>query len=276
MKVNMPIGIDNFKKAKEEYYLVDKTRFICQLIDKHAAVTLFTRPRRFGKTLTMSMVEYFFSIDKKDESKTLFQDMDVAKAGTSYMEQRGKYPVVFMTLKDCAELTWEDTYEQLKLFIRKEYKKHPYLLTSNLFSEDEIAAMKRIIMGTASDAEYKCSLGDLSAYLYRYFGTKAIILIDEYDAPIQSAYAHGFYDEAISFFRRWLSIALKGNDSLHFAILTGVLRIAKESVFCGLNNLEVFSVLSTGYGDTFGFTAEEIKHMAQTLGYADKIDEIRY
>ena len=174
MNKPMPIGIDDFKKVRENYYLVDKTDIIRRLIDTHAEITLFTRPRRFGKTLTMSMLDYFFSIDKKAYSESLFKDLDISKSGTDYMKERGKYPVIFMTLKDCAELNWSDTYEQFKIFI------------------------------------------------------------DEYDAPLQAAYSHGFYEEAIAFFRRWLSIALKGNGNLHFAVLTGVQRIAKESIFSGL------------------------------------------
>lgn len=275
MRKPMPIGIDDFKKVRENYYLVDKTDIIRKLIDTHAEVTLFTRPRRFGKTLTMSMLDYFFSIDKKAYSEALFKDMNISKAGTPYMKEWGKYPVIFMTLKDCAELNWADTYEQFKIFIKKEFQKHSYLIDGDILRPEEKASVQRILDGTASVAEYKCSLGDLSAYLHRYFKEKTIILLDEHDAPLQAAYSHGFYEEAIAFFRRCLSIALKGNGNLHFAVLTGVQRIAKESIFSGLNNLDVYSVLSKQYDDAFGFTTEEVRQLASDLGYSEKAGELK-
>lgn len=275
MHTRMPIGIDNFKKAKEGYYVVDKTALIRELLDTHMEVSLFTRPRRFGKTLTMSMLEYFFSIDRATESEHLFKDSAIEKAGPTYMKEKNKYPVIFLTLKECAESSWDELFAQFKIMIQSECKKHLYLLTSPSLLPDEQLQFKRYCYGTATEIEYKHSLSFLSLYLYRHFQVKPIILVDEYDAPLQYAYTGRFYDKAISFFRRWFSAALKGNESLNFAVLTGVLRIAKESIFSGLNNLAVYSTLADRCSTSFGFTNEEVKQMAQDLGYSDKLDEIK-
>lgn len=275
MKWNMPIGVDNFKKVKEQYYFIDKTDFIRQFLDFHKDVTLFTRPRRFGKTLTMSMLDYFFSIDKKEDSKDLFKDTKISQAGPKYTAEQSKYPVIFLSLKDCADLTWNDMLEQFKGLIQREYQKHRYLLDSDALYPEEKEQVRRFIQGTGSRVEYQQSLWLLTMYLERYFCVKPIILIDEYDAPLQAAYSHGFYDEGIAFFRRFFSMVLKGNDSLRFAILTGVLRIAKESIFSGLNNLDVCSVLSTAYGDVFGFTEAEVQLLLGDTGYSGKMDEVK-
>lgn len=275
MNTKMPVGIDDFKTAREEYYLVDKTDFIRRLIDDHSSVMLFTRPRRFGKTLNMSMLDYFFSVEKKEHTQHLFQGMDIEKAGARYMEEQGKYPVIFMTLKDCAELTWEDTYEQFQIFMRREFQKHYYLLDGDTLRPEEKQAFRQVLEGNASEGIYKCSLGDLTAYLHRYYGIKPIVLLDEYDAPLQAAYTQDFYEQAIAFMRRWLSIALKGNIHLNFAVLTGVQRIAKESIFSGLNNLDVYSVLNDTYSNAFGFTVNEVKEMAQQIGCKEKLNEIK-
>lgn len=275
MKRNMPVGVSDFKEATERYYLVDKTSFIQQFIDKHQKVTLFTRPRRFGKTLTLSMLDYFFSIDKKEDSKHIFDGLDIAKAGEAYMQYQGKYPVIFLTLKNVQSDSWDDLYGLFTFFVQQEYLNHDYILQSDVLSTMEKGYYERIAAGTAKPFEYKVSLLQLSKYLERYFEQKPIILIDEYDVPLQSAYEHGFYDRAIDFFRGWFNATLKDNSSLNFAVLTGVLRIAKESIFSGLNNLDVYSVLANDYGDVFGFTAEDIQKITTDYDCKDKISEIK-
>ena len=265
MNTRMPLGVDDFKEARTAYYLVDKTEMIAQLLDDHAKVTLFTRPRRFGKTLAMSMLEYFFSIEKKEETAHLFDGMAIDRAGARYMAERGRYPVIFLTLKGVQDMSWEGMYQSFLLFIRMEYQKHRKLLESVSWPAEDQEYIDRIIEGSASPQEYGISLLRLCGFLYRACGVPPIILLDEYDAPIQCAYDHGFYDKAISYFRTFYNNTLKSNPYLSFAVLTGVLRIAKESIFSGLNNLSVCSVLSHAYQDAFGFTEEDVNKLARDL-----------
>ena len=271
----MPIGTDDFAKVRESYYFVDKTKIIRQLIDDHNEVTLFTRPRRFGKTLTMSMIDYFFSIHKKEVSLSLFRGLSIENAGFTYMQHRGTYPVIFLTLKECAEDSWENMYEQFMVTIQIEFQKHRYLLDSPLIHAEEKLQIQQFLTCTATPIEYKRSLWYLSSYLQRYFNRKPIILIDEYDAPLQYAYSHVFYEKASNFFKRFFSAALKGNEYLEFAVLTGVLRIAKESIFSGLNNLAVYSTLSAEYSDAFGYTPNEVIQITKDFGYENKLNEIK-
>ena len=265
MNDRMPVGIDDFQKVREGYYFVDKTDFIKDLIDSHGEVTLLTRPRRFGKTLTMSMLDWFFSAEKEEESRELFQGLHIASAGAEYMNHRGQYPVIFLTLKGVQNDAWKSLYDSFCLLMQSEYERHDYLLDSGLLKTSERAYYRRILDLTGSEADYQVSLLYLSHYLRRKHDRPTIILIDEYDAPIQCAYNHGFYDKAISYFRIWFNNALKSNTSLSFAVLTGVLRIVKESIFSGLNNLKVCSVLTRMYADVMGFTSDEIRKMAQDL-----------
>ena len=275
MRIQMPIGISDYKEAKEGYYVIDKTDFIRKLLDNHKKVTLFTRPRRFGKTLTMSMLDYFFSIDKKEESKNLFSGLAIERAGTAYMAQRGTYPVIFLTLKGVLSDTWEEEYGLFTFFIQQEYMKHGYLWQSETLNPLEKAYYERIASGTAKPFEYQVSLLQLTKFLARHFKKQPIVLIDEYDVPLQGAYQYGFYDKAITFFRGWYANTLKDNSALHFAVLTGVLRIAKESIFSGLNNLDVYSVLANEYSDVFGFTTAEVAQIAADLQVEDKVQELK-
>ena len=275
MNKAMPIGADDFKEVREKYYFVDKTDFIRQLIDEHSKVTLITRPRRFGKTLTMSMLEYFFSMDREKDSQTLFQGLAIERAGRDYMKHQNKYPVIFMTLKGVQNNTWISTYKSFRLFVQKEFQKHDYVLQGDRLKPSEKEFYQRIMNLMADEEEYQVSLLNLSAYLYRYFGVKPIILIDEYDAPIQCAYEYGFYDTAISYFKGWFNNTLKSNENLNFAVLTGVLRIAKESIFSGLNNLDVCSVLRDKYSDVFGFTAEEVAKLAEDVEKPGILPELK-
>ena len=226
MNIKMPVGISDFKTARERYYLVDKTPFIRELIENHKAVNLFTRPRRFGKTLTMSMLDYFFSIDKKEEGARLFTGLTIEKAGPLYMKHQGTYPVIFLTLKDFSDSSWKGMYDSIGIVLQDLYGHFTYLLDSPNLLPEEKAEFQRIFSRQATLADYQMSLKRLSYFLYKHYGVQAIILIDEYDGPLQNAYTEGFYDDAILFWRGWFNAALKDNRALQFAVLTGVLRIA--------------------------------------------------
>ena len=276
MPKRMPIGIEDFSEViRNGYYFVDKTDFIRQLIDQHSKVMLFTRPRRFGKTLTLSMLDYFFSVSKTASGKELFHGLSIEKSGAEYMCHRGRYPVIFLSLKSVQNNTWHTLYGAFQLLIQREFQKHRYLLTSSVLNEEDKALCQRFISLSASAEEYQISLLNLSEYLYRYFKTKPIVLIDEYDAPIQCAYEHNFYEQTISYFRVWFNNTLKTNEFLNFAVLTGVLRIAKESIFSGLNNLSVYSVLSRRYSSVFGFTTAEVQKMLHDLNLCHKFSELQ-
>lgn len=275
MNRQMPVGISDFKTVREKYYFVDKTAFIQRLIETHKGVTLFTRPRRFGKTLTMSMLDYFFSIDKKEKTKHLFNGLAIDKAGAVYMAERGKYPVIFLSLKDFNNPTWDSMYRSIRLVIQKLYISFAYLLDSKQLLPVEKEYFQQIMTLKAEPEEYQRSLKGLAMLLYHHYNIPPIILVDEYDAPLQNAYDQGFYKQAVLFWQGWFKTALKDNETLSFAVLTGVLRIAQESIFSGLNNLEVCSVLSNTYSDVFGFTEAEINQMATELQAPQAIPELK-
>lgn len=275
MNVRMPIGVDDFKELRENYYFIDKTDFIRQLIDDHSKVTLITRPRRFGKTVTMSMLEYFFSIDKKEESKDLFHGLAVEKAGLSYMKHRGIYPVIFISLKDGQSPSWEQMLNFFSLFLRRLYLQYAYLMKADTLDECMKEDYHRIVNRQADQTEMAFALTRLMEMMQAYYGQPVILLLDEYDAPIQYAWDQGYYDQCIGFMRQFLSSALKTNRALDFAVLTGVLRVAKESIFSGLNNLSVCSVLSRKYSNILGFTLAETVAMAEDLGVEKKLPELR-
>lgn len=275
MNVRMPIGVDDFKELRENYYFIDKTDFIRQLIDDHSKVTFITRPRRFGKTVTMSMLEYFFSIDKKEESKDLFHGLAVEKAGLSYMKHRGIYPVIFISLKDGQSPSWEQMLNFFSLFLRRLYLQYAYLMKADTLDECMKEDYHRIVNRQADQTEMAFALTRLMEMMQAYYGQPVILLLDEYDAPIQYAWDQGYYDQCIGFMRQFLSSALKTNRALDFAVLTGVLRVAKESIFSGLNNLSVCSVLSRKYSNILGFTPAETVAMAEDLGVEKKLPELR-
>lgn len=275
MNVRMPIGVDDFKELRENYYFIDKTDFIRQLIDDHSKVTFITRPRRFGKTLTMSMLEYFFSIDKKEESKDLFHGLAIEAAGSSYMKHRGIYPVIFISLKDGQSPSWEQMLNFFSLFLRRLYLQYAYLMKADTLDECMKEDYHRIVNRQADQTEMAFALTRLMEMMQAYYGQPVILLLDEYDAPIQYAWDQGYYDQCIGFMRQFLSSALKTNRALNFAVLTGVLRVAKESIFSGLNNLSVCSVLTRKYSNILGFTPAETAVMAEDLGVEKKLPELR-
>ena len=272
----MPLGVENFRDLVENgYAYVDKTYFIKELLDNGIPVTLLTRPRRFGKTLTLSMVKEFFDVKNRD--KNVFHGLKIDEAGEEYMQHRGKYPVVSISMKMAAAGGWQETYSIVRLLVSRVYSEYKYLAESTVLDEDEKAYYWRVKRG-GEDCRYDDLLGSLSTItkmLYKHHGVKPILLIDEYDAPIQYAWEKGFYDEMISFMRQFYSDVLKTNEALNFALLTGVLRVAKESIFSGLNNLMVCSVLSEDYNDAIGFTYDEVAKLAENVGKSDKLPEIK-
>lgn len=272
----LPIGVDDFKNAVENYYYIDKSLFIKELLDTHSAVTLITRPRRFGKTMNMSMLDYFFSIEQKDTS-SLFKNLAITQVDNGkYVTERNQYPVIFLTLKDVQNDTWDMMLESFKLLISAEYQKHIYLLKTNCLETYEKDFFHRIVNRTANAAEYQVSLAYLMMYLARYYHKEPIVLIDEYDAPLQYAHQFHFYPSAISYFRTFYNKSLKGNKYLKFAVLTEVLRIAKESIFSGLNNLEVDTVISDKYSDVFGFTLDEVTQICKAYERLDALDSLKF
>mgnify|MGYP002658357726 FL=1 len=266
MKWQMPIGVDNFFDIRSKhYYFVDKTDFIRQLIDGHSAVTLITRPRRFGKTLTLSMLEYFFSIEKEAQSRHLFDGLAIEGAGPAYMAHRGQYPVLFLSLKDLKDLTWPQMLQSLSSWISYWFIDHEYLAESPAVNPDLRRRFLALKQQGAGQNEMQLALALLVKMMHQHFGKPVILLIDEYDAPIQQAWEHGFYTECIAFMKQFLGSVLKGNRDLDFAVLTGVLRVAKESIFSDLNNLDVCSVMDVAYRNVIGFTPQEVAQMAEDL-----------
>jgi len=260
-KTALPIGIDDFKKIiTENYYYVDKTLFIKELIDYKGDVNLFTRPRRFGKTLNLSMLQYFFE-KTVQENHYLFQNLAIMKEGERYLSEMGKYPVIKITLKSAKALIWADSLNNIKEELRREYRRHDYLLSGEKLPEYMKKSFYAIVDGSASDAEYSMSLVMLSECLYRYHGNKVIILIDEYDVPLENSYFMGFYKEMANFIRTLFEGALKSNSNLYFSVITGCLRITKESIFTGLNNLNMISILDYQYSEHFGFTEKEADNL---------------
>ena len=270
-KKAIPIGIENFEDIiKDNYYYVDKSMLIEDILVNRAAVTLFTRPRRFGKTLNMSMIKYFFDVRNKDENRKLFEGLKIF--GSEYMKEQGKYPVIFVSLKDLRGDTWEDTFENLKSFISDLYAEFEDM-REIMNKRDKIKFDK--IFYEEEKGDYETSLKLLSNYIYKYYGKKVIILIDEYDAPIINAFDKGYYNEAINFFQVFYSSALKTNDSLKYGILTGITRIIKEEIFSGLNNLKVDTILNKKYSEYFGLLESEVIKMLDYFEMKYKIEEVK-
>ena len=271
----MPIGVDDFKRVREQYYYVDKTEFIKTLIDGHSQVTLITRPRRFGKTLAMSMLYYFFNLQGASENHALFEGCYIEAAGDKYMQVQGSKPVIFLTLKDIKEPDFANMLTSLGTTMMEIYYQFRFLLEGNTLIQREKDTFASILNCQASRIDLQFSLKSLTRYLARYYQKPVLLLMDEYDAPIQAAWDNGYYDEAIGFMRNFLSSVLKTNPDLDFAVITGVLRIARESIFSSLNNLETASVLSNTFSSTMGFTYEEIDKMAADFHCQDKLSELK-
>ncbi len=267
----LPIGVSDFRVACDQYYYIDKTLLIKDFIDERPIVSLFTRPRRFGKTLTMDMLRTFFELSDEDTSR-YFTDKKIWSCGEAYRSYQGKYPVIFLTFKDVKCETWDETYDLMAKLIRQEFKRHSELATSDAITNQDY--YQKIVSEQATENDYMLSLMYLSQMLDEFHGIAPIIIIDEYDTPIQQGHACGFYDKIILFMRNLFSGGLKDNKHLSYGFLTGILRVAKESIFSGLNNLCVNSILDNKYSQYFGFTSEEIKEMAAYYGAPEKYEEI--
>ena len=269
----LPIGISDYRLASTEYYYVDKTMMIKEFLDERPMVSLFTRPRRFGKTLNMDMLRTFFEKTDADTS-VYFKNKNIWACGEKYRSHQGKYPVIFLSFKDIKCDTWEETFDAIKDLFSKEASRHSELKSADVFNEYEESYIEKILSGTATPVELSGALANLSMMLHKYHGVAPIIIIDEYDTPIQQGHIKGFYDEIIGFMRNLFSGGLKDNKHLTYGFLTGILRVAKESIFSGLNNLAINSILDTKYSEYFGFTADEVKEIARYYHAEDKYDEI--
>ena len=271
-KKAVPVGIEDFKELIQEgYYYIDKTLLIDEMLMNKSKVTLFTRPRRFGKTLNMSMIKYFFDVKDKEENKKLFENLKVSNS--EYMSEQGKYPVIFISLKDLKEDTWEECLESIKDIMYKIFNEYNFLREKlNVVEKRQFDKIWEII---GNERNFKTSLLDLSNYLNKYYGEKVIILIDEYDAPIINAFDKGYYNEAINFFQTFYSSALKTNNSLKYGVLTGITRIIKEGIFSGLNNLKVDTILNKKYSEYFGLLESEVIEMLDYFGMKYKIEEVK-
>ncbi len=272
----MPVGIEDFRKLiQREYYFVDKTRFIRELMDVQTEVTLITRPRRFGKTLSLSMLRYFFGLENGEENRKLFRGLDIERAGEKYMREQGTRPVVFLTIKEVQAGKFSGMVAKLSEVLRQLYGQLEYLKDSESLSEQDRKYFMAVLDKAASGENLQFALSNLMKMLEKHHGKKPILLLDEYDAPILSAWENGYYKECIDFMRGFLGSAFKTNPSLHFAVLTGVTRVSKESIFSGLNNLDVCGVLSDSYADAFGFTQEEAARLMEECGVGDKLPELK-
>ena len=269
----LPVGIEDFEEMrKQDFYYVDKTGLIVDLLAGWGKVNLFTRPRRFGKTLNMSMLKCFFEIGT---DKSLFDGLRVSEEKELCEKYMGKYPVVFVSLKDVDGLTFEDAYDMLREIIRKECVRLQFLMDSDALTDAEKEPMKRLLGNRPERVDIKNSLALLCSLLEKHYGQKPILLIDEYDVPLDKAYYHGYYPQMIDLIRAMFQAALKTNSSLFFAVLTGCLRVSKESIFTGLNNLKVCSISDVKFDEFFGFTDEEVRAMLSAYGLESHYEETR-
>ena len=253
-KKPLPIGIDDFKTIiEEDYYYADKTEMIEKLLDDGAGVTLFTRPRRFGKTLNMSMLNYFFNLKKKEENRKLFENLYISKS--KYMNQQGEYPVIYLSFKDIKALNWEKCYFMTKRLITYLYNEFEFLREK--LNKKDLSDFDKVWLDE-KDADWENSLKNLLRYLYEYYNKKVVVLIDEYDTPIVSGYNNGYKKEVLDLYRSLYSTVLKSNTHLQFSVMTGILRIAKEGIFSGLNNLQVYNIFEEKFSEYYGLTEEEV------------------
>ncbi len=272
-KKKLPIGIENFEKLRlEDFYYIDKTGLIRELLNNWGEVNLFTRPRRFGKTLNMSMLEHFFSLNG---DKGIFDGLEISKETALCEEYMGMYPVISIPLKGIDALNFETAFERAVLLVRRAASKVYYLLDSDALNEQDKMNYRKLLDDHMTEAIFGDSLRVLSELLEKHHGTKVILLIDEYDVPLAKAHANGYYDQMVSLIRSLLGEALKTNNSLKLAVLTGCLRISKESIFTGLNNLKVLTVADERFDEYFGFTDKEVRELLEYYDVADHYKEVK-
>lgn len=269
----LPVGISDYRLASTEYYYVDKTMLIKEFLDERPMVSLFTRPRRFGKTLNMDMLRTFFEKTQEDTS-VFFKNKAIWKCGEWYRSFQGKYPVVFISFKDVKFETWEETIQNIAHIFRKEFLRHEELLHSDRLNEYDKEYFETMISTGATEQELVISLQMLTQMLHKHHDIAPVVIIDEYDTPIQQGHMRGFYDKVVLFMRNLFSGGFKDNCHLSYGFMTGILRVAKESIFSGLNNVKVNSVLDNRYSSYFGFTAQEVKELTLYYGVPQKYAEI--
>lgn len=274
MKKPLPVGISDYVRAQSEYYYVDKTLLIKEFLDRRPMVSLFTRPRRFGKTLNMDMLRVFFEMSDEDTSQ-YFANKEIWKCGKKYREYQGKYPVIFITFKDVKFDTFEATIDKITAIMQAEYGRHKELSESARLADYEKKYFLKVMEGNVSEVELSASLENLSIMLNEHYGKAPIIIVDEYDTPVQGGYSRDFYNEIINFLRIFFSCAFKDNKNLSYGFMTGILRIAQESIFSGLNNLDVNSMIDNEYDEFFGFTECEIMQMLEYYECSDRFEELK-
>ena len=268
----IPIGVENFKEIiNNNYYYVDKTKFIEKILNDGSKIKLFTRPRRFGKTLNMSTIKHFFDIKNNEENRKLFNNLDIEKS--VYIKEQGQYPVIFVSMKGIKDITWEEAKSSLKILISKLYSEFKYLLDD--LDEFDLPRFKKYLLADIDFANLKNALEFLTRVLYEKHKKEVILLIDEYDSPLISAYEHNYYDEAINFFKVFYGEALKTNDYLKMGIITGIIRVIKAGIFSDLNNLRVYSILDKQYSNFFGFTEKEVEKMLIDFDIEYNLPEVK-
>ena len=272
IKAKLPIGISDFKKIiKNDYYYFDKTNLIESILNDGSEVKLFTRPRRFGKTLNMSMLKYFFDVKNKDENRRLFEGLNISKS--EYFDMQGNFPVISISFKKYQEKDWKNGFDMIKDIISGLYDEFEFV-------KEKLSARKKkkfdsILMEKANLANWKNSLADLSNYLYDFYGKKVIVLIDEYDQPIINSYIEGYYDETIDFFKSLYGAVLKDNEYLEMGVMTGILRVAKENIFSGLNNIKVHSILNEQFTEYFGVLENEVETALKDFGLEYDLSDVQ-
>ena len=271
MKKGIGVGIEDFKKIiEEDCYYFDKTNYIEELLKDKTEIKLFTRPRRFGKTLNMTTLKYFFDVRNAEENRKLFKDLYIEKS--EYFKEQGQYPTIFITLKDLKKNTWEEMFFEIKVLLRELYEEFSFV-KEKLSDNEKIEYNK--ILSKIEDAEYGRSLRNLIAYLHNYYQKKVVLLIDEYDSPLIVANQNGYYKEAINFYRNLYSSALKTNSNLKMGVLTGIVQVVKEGIFSGLNNVKTYNILGDKFETFFGLSEEEVENALKYFGMTYEIEEVK-
>ena len=270
-KKKLPIGISNFKEIIEyDYYYFDKTKFIEKILEERSKAKLFTRPRRFGKTLNMSMLKYFFDVKNKEENRKLFENLEISKS--EYFEEQGKYPVISISFRNYDKENWETGFRTIKTTIANVYAENKYLMDS--LDKRELQKFEDIWL-EKDKGDWEGSLRNLVQYLYEYYGRKVVVLIDEYDQPIIDSYIKVYYDKAISFFKSFYGLVLKDNEYLEMGVMTGILRVAKENIFSGLNNLEVHTILDSEFTEYFGIMEDEVEEALKDFNLEYELEDVQ-
>ena len=271
MKKGIGVGIEDFKKIiEEDCYYFDKTNYIEELLKDRTEIKLFIRPRRFGKTLNISMLKYFFNVKNKDENKKLFENLEISKS--EYFKKQGNYPVISISFRNYDEENWENGFKVIKGIVKRLYSDYKFL--TEKMDEIEIEEFNSVRRGLDS-VEWEASLINLSKYLYEYYGKKVVVLIDEYDQPIIDSYVKGYYDKAISFFKSFYGLVLKDNEYLEMGVMTGILRVAKENIFSGLNNIKVHSILNKRFTEYFGVLENEVEKALKDFGLEYNLKDVQ-